>query len=314
MILNLVNNTPSPQSLSLFNPQQPNITADNTTNNTYTWDMTSELANAALYSSNVIALSVNVNSGPYVTLFYTNPSGTFTNVAQIVTGLNTLGLGTFSNPSGNLVQLVTNQVLSSISITNLYTAVAMGNGSYSRYGTMVHAPGFNLNGTGTLTRIPPANTWWINTFTNTTDGPMNRNAIWNVAIPMNQEIGCTFSYNNTGAARQVYIGLGGDDDFEFYLNGVLTVNYDITANIADILAQTGVTTVEPSYECFNVYPITLQPGNNLIQMYNKNFLGAPSALAVEIYDNTAAQIIAATSYATLNVLFRTASLVGQNLF
>jgi hypothetical protein len=41
--------------------------------------------------------------------------------------------------------------------------------------------------------------------------------------------------------------------------------------------------------------------------------GAQGAIAVEIYNNTAAQIAAATSYADLNILYRSANIVGQNL-
>jgi len=314
--LKVQNTTNQTQTVTLFDvTNKYNQQALN--NPVYAFDLTTELANAAIYSSNTLFCYASLSNGSIVQYNYANPSGAFTNVSQVLVGLNSFPLGTWSNPSGNIVSVgvASGESISSISITNTYIASAFSSPQYSRYGSLIYDKGFLQNGTGTFTRINTSNSFWINSALNTTDGAMNRNGVWNNSIPSGMPIGSSFSYtNNTGSPLTVYVGIGGDDDFDFYLNDSLIVNYDIAANITDIQNQIGVTTVEPSYQCWSIYPVTLRVGNNLFQFFNKNIIAPPSALAVEVYNNTAAQIAAAVDYTTLNILFRTSTLVGSIIY
>lgn len=312
--LQLQNTTTLSQTVTLFDFTNK-YNQQSLTPNYNSFDLTTELAAAAIYSSNVLVLVVSQNNGAYQTLFYTKPSGYYTTAAQVAADLNTLNVGVFTNTVGNIVTVSASagESFGSISITNIYTGVAQSSGQYSRYGSLIYNTGFAQNGTGTFTRINTSNAFWINTALDTVSGAMNRNGVWNNAIPSGQPIGGTFTYQSN-TALQVYVGIAGDDDFDFYLNGQLIVNYDIAANIIDIQTQLGITTSDPSYQCWSIYPVALQVGNNLFQFYNKNIIAPPSAIGVEVYNNTAAQIAAATSYAGLNVLYRTSTLVGGNLY
>jgi hypothetical protein len=115
----------------------------------------------------------------------------------------------------------------------------------------------------------------------------------------------------------VYIGLGMDNIAQVYVNGILTILMNPVVMQSSIASQypaySGVLPADVPLVFWNIYPISLPYGNSSILVQNSN-TGSVGALAVEIYNNTAAQIAAATSYADLNMLFQSNSIVGNDLY
>lgn len=335
-VLKLKNNTLVSQNVVLFDLIGTyNATNALVTDIDYTWDLTTGLANAVTnnYSTLVILAQITAG-GPFSTFIYTNPSGTFTTIAQVLIGLNSFGLSTFTLVSGNTIttDVTTNNVVySSISLTGLFTSVQFqGGDTYVSTGSVIYNTDFIKDLTqGTITLINQSNPFWINAG-NQTDGPYNRSGIWSRASPQNPSSELGFYANiNVASPTNVYMGFGfGADNCIININNVNIIN--ITGGNAPV--------VDPGTLAYNIFhqtsglsgygsaqgnwfiiPVTLAAGNNLIQM-TSNYFGTgpdgsePAGIGMEIYENTAAQIAAATDYSTLNVLFKSSNYAPSIMF
>ena len=113
-----------------------------------------------------------------------------------------------------------------------------------------------------------------------------------------------------------HLALAADNSFRFELDGVMILDPTNSA-VTDILGDDNQWNInvnpppvpEPednriSYERLHIYPIRLTPGNHFIKIGYVDY-GVPQMLAAELYDNTAAEIIAATSINDLNVVWST---------
>lgn len=339
--LSLQNATPLPQPVSVFNPlpQQSSSGSGNATQSSYSYDISGELNAAITNGFTYLSITYSINGGLYKTLNINNGS-VISSVQDFISILNSLGqslfykinnttIGCFSiSPNGN------NYYYSSISTNANYTVNSfVGDNNYGKYGTLIYNKGYNSqNGVGVLTRINPSNTFWINSIPDTTSGNLNRSGVWSSNIPYDNVVDVGFQYAAINAnisvnvAKYVYIGIASGVDnngglnsniLKLYVNNVLTISMIESEMIPSINAQTGLTVTNPSSTCWNIYPILLNSGNNLITVYglcpvltqfpDPQVLGA---IAFEVYDNTSAQIDSATSYAQLNVLFSTANYTG----
>lgn len=107
----------------------------------------------------------------------------------------------------------------------------------------------------------------------------------------------SFLYNNTGVPKTIYIGVGGDNQFKVVVNGV-------------VVADTGTTLDTIQFRTWHIIPVSIISG---INYFNVILLGDGSvndSIGMVGYNNTAAQIAAATSDAALNILFKTSNLRG----
>lgn len=193
---------------------------------------------------------------------------------------------------------------------------------YSEFGSVIYSPGFLTNGTGPYTKINLANAWWRNIPNNTTDGPLNRCGLWAVQPtidpdpddnPTGVPIGFTVPIS-IPTSKTYYIGLGGDNRCQIKVNGVTVVDQD-PASIAtnhDIVEGTGPYGVDTSFKFWHIYPVDLVAGPSIIEVTGIND-GSPGAFGCEIYDNTSAEIQAATSYSGLTLIFSTKDVRGQTL-
>ena len=314
--LQLQNTTGTTQTVTLFDVSNT-YNQQSINGTTFAYNLTSELASSAIYNnmSIVVIAKPNANS-PYQPYTYTSGSPILT-IGDALTALNNLGIGTWTNPSGNLVELTSpSYFLSNVSITDIFTAIAYSATAYSATGSLIYNEGFQTNGVGTVNQIPLTNAFWDNSIPNITDGPMNRNAVWNNAsIPLLEYIGTDISVNMPEAGT-VYICMGLDNVGRFWVNGQLVLDMDLNAMQASIVAQyptySFVNAAQVPFYFWNIFPINLPAGFSSILVQNDN-TGASGALAIAIYNNTAAEIAAATSYSELNVLYRSANIVGQNL-
>jgi hypothetical protein len=314
--LELQNNSNQTQPVTLFDAVNK-YNQQGLYGSTFSYDFTTALANAAITGATSVVVNAQPNvNAPYQAYSY-NSGAPITTVTAAVNALNNVGIGTFTNPSGNTVTYNSkNYFLGNISITNTYVASATPNTSYTSDASFIYDIGFQQNGSGRLSLIPTTNLFWRNAPANLVSGPMNRNAVWNAGIPLNQFLGTNIPVFMPQAGI-VYIGLGSDNIAQVYVNGTLTILMNPVAMQASIASQypayAGVLPVNVPLVFWNIYPISLPYGNSSIIVQNSN-TGSVGALAVEVYNNTAAEIAAATSYGDLNMLFQSSSLVGSNLY
>lgn len=137
----------------------------------------------------------------------------------------------------------------------------------------------------------------------TCPGPLNRTGLWvckdsaGQRLPLNKWVGFNKCISFP-ATKTYYFGMAGDDQVRLIIDGVTIVH----------LSGTSTT----NYETWHVYPVHLTSGNHTIVVEGYNASG-PASFGAEIYNNTSAELNAATSYGDLNLIFSSRSLVGKEL-
>lgn len=200
------------------------------------------------------------------------------------------------------------ETVAAIPPTNSQLTVAKNNIAYNTCGTYIYDPGYNSNGTGTSNRITLVNTWWVNgagacVDSGTTNGMANRAALWSTTTTANQTIGFSKCLD-IDVAAVYYIAVSCDNFASIYLDG----NLILAQNEAALDTQYSVT--GSCFKICHIYPLNIPVGSHVIDVRGTNVFGS-AALAMEIYQNTAAEIIAATSYLGLNLVFSTKDFVGM---
>jgi len=137
---------------------------------------------------------------------------------------------------------------------------------------------------------------WRNDTTN--NGPLLRNGVWPTVNSNNIWFG--FSVNLTGetSGKTYYVGIAGDNNFKFVLDGTILVN--------TLGVDGGQMTDFDKFEYWNVYPITVGNGSHILEVYGMND-GGGASLGTEVYDNTLSELTAATATTQLNIVFKTST-------
>lgn len=195
-----------------------------------------------------------------------------------------------------------------------FCLAASPNSAYGTFGSRIYAPGFSDS---TLRiEFPNTDTYifanlslpgqWLNNAG--TLGPMNREAVWidsdcdgnkdALASGVQTTIACEFN-NTSGVSRTIYVGIGSDNQFILKVNG--TVVATMTTPI-----------VTETFKIWHIIPITVEPGINYINAVAIGDGSVNDAVGLVVYDNTAAQIQAATSDASLNIAFKSSTLIGDS--
>jgi hypothetical protein len=141
--------------------------------------------------------------------------------------------------------------------------------------------------------------YWKNTIpTDFVKGPCNRYGIWaddgvsSTDLPFNKWVG--FSKCITIAQSKIYyVGLFADNNFKLRLNGQTILNTSLGGSLNGTQA---------TFFYWHIYPIYIPAGNNTLELTGIN-AGQTGAFGCAIYDNTPAQLVAATSDANLNIIF-----------
>ncbi len=200
----------------------------------------------------------------------------------------------YNEQDGRCVKITTTPANKNTEETFIATPVT--DPSYAVGGTRIYNPGFSSVGNGTYTQISISNTFWTNTLG--TNGPINRIGFWNNTVdysPVNIFVYVTVPIV-VPEDKEYFIGITGDDIFA------------LTIDCVDYIVSDGTVT----FNTWNIYPITLTAGTHFIKLKVKNtVLDTPAMFAAEVYDNTSAEIQAATSYDDLNLIFTSSSLFGQ---
>jgi len=174
---------------------------------------------------------------------------------------------------------------------------------------------FNLDGTGASTQISLANPWWVNgvgdclTGGTLVDGPMNRSALWASSELSDQQVGFAVCID-IPVTKTYYIGVGADNFAIIKIDGVTILSQDRTA--MDL--QYGTPGGSGPLRVWAIYPVAIPSGSHVIEVLGQNGfepIPNPAAIGFEIYDNTPAEIAAATSYVGLNLVFSTKDYIGQ---
>lgn len=178
---------------------------------------------------------------------------------------------------------------------------------YGTWGTLIYAPGFNINGTGSFTQISYANSFWVNGIGypnitgGTTDGRLNEAGLWSTTELPSQTIGFATCLNIVTPGTY-YVGVGADNYVTIKLNGITVLDMDPSA-MTTFLAANGypLATSHPgevTYRFWNIYPIQLLAGVQVLEIIGVN-TGSIAAMGTEIYNATSSEIQAATSYVDL---------------
>lgn len=204
------------------------------------------------------------------------------------------------------------------------TVSSVNNFNYGVFGSLIYAPGYNVNGTGAFTQISYANQFWVNgtgypttPSPSNTQGTMNRAGIWSSTVMGPQTVGFSVCAN-LPANGTYYVGLGCDDFGQIKIDGTTIVMQDRAA-LGAFLQANGYPMLNPAGVCFDffhIYPVALTAGSHVLEIIGNNVSGStPGAadLACEVYDLTPAQIAAATSYADMGagLIFSSKDFVGM---
>jgi hypothetical protein len=140
--------------------------------------------------------------------------------------------------------------------------------------------------------------YWRNIAENTTDGPGNRHGIWaNDGQagdgPLNKWIGFSKCIDNITVGKIYYVGIFADNQFKLILNSTTILNTDQDGSLDG-------TTL--TFKYWHVYPVYIPAGKNTLELTALN-AGDKGGLGCVIYDNTLAELTAATSNNDLNIIF-----------
>lgn len=135
----------------------------------------------------------------------------------------------------------------------------------------------------------------------TYEGPLNRCGIWTCPTGTDTPYYKWIGFSRTiavPATKTYYIGMAADNNFRFKVDGTI------------IREETSCSSGE-NFKIWHIYPVSLTAGQHIIEMEARN-CGSSASFGAEIYNNTAAELAAATSYTGLNLVFSTKDMVGLN--
>jgi hypothetical protein len=158
--------------------------------------------------------------------------------------------------------------------------------------------GKNLTDTGKLGKLKVANSINMAARLTSVGGPLNRCGIWSCdSVGFNVWIGFS-RVINVSETKTYYVGLGADNQFRLLINGEVVVQ--------DLLND------PENFKIWHIFPVVLTRGQHIIEMQAMN-TSSSATFGAEIYDNTAAELAAATSYGDIDTVFSTRNMLGQYL-
>lgn len=197
-----------------------------------------------------------------------------------------------------------------------YCLAVSQNGAYTNRKARIYNAGWS-NSSIALVTAPTAQVFaemtaspqWVNTGgISSTTGVMNRNGVWidsdcngtKDALAAGAQTTLSFYFNNYDDARTVYVGVGADNQFTLKVNG-------------NTVAQTTVSNSPENFKIWHIFPVDLVVGANFFNVVATGDGTVNDAVAMVVYDNTAAQIRDAATDAALTILFKSSDLIGQHI-
>jgi hypothetical protein len=175
------------------------------------------------------------------------------------------------------------------------------NAAWGNRGPAIFDPGYSVGGIGTHTLIPSPSGFW--------PARVNAIAVWDVVNdPIDVWVGFKQCITVT-TTKTYYVAVCADNDILIQLDGVTILEISSAIDNVAFTSQfvPPLTFIAPGsgvFQLMGIYPITISAGTHVLQVSGRNSAG-PGMLAMEIYDATAAAIIAATNTTPLNIVFTT---------
>lgn len=150
---------------------------------------------------------------------------------------------------------------------------------------------FGSGGSYTYVQLGNTNVW-RKPSGHTYGGKFHRTAVGSNSMPINTWYGFGHFINNTGPAREIFIGIAGDDRFWIRRNAETVVKFE---------------TSDPyNYYSWHIFPVQLLPGENYFEFLCYNVASnTQGGLGVEIYNNTRTSLTNATNESQLLKLYTT---------
>ena len=164
---------------------------------------------------------------------------------------------------------------------------------YSINGSVIYSS-YDSTGNGTFTSIPLTDTFWTNT--TGSNGPLNRCGVWARTLKDIQSVGFSVCID-IDTSKDYYVGFGAD-------------NYATLKIDSKVILQQPYTTGQENLNVWKIFKITLAKGKHFVEVLGNN-AGLVATIGFEIYDNTASQIMNATSYSNLNLVFSSKDQIGK---
>lgn len=256
----------------------------------------------------------NLNDGASYTINVFSNCGGIALRQKFFTGCGCAAGYTASADSKRCEKIIVDDTKLHVTQSN-YCLAPSRNPAYSSRLARIYNQGFSNNSIAMVTA--PAsdvfaemttNPQWSNPTFSATLGVMNREGVWidsdcngvKDSLILGTQTTIAFAFQNTGAERIVYVGLGADNQFILKVNG-------------DIIAQTTVPNSSENFKIWHLIPVLLKAGWNDFNAVATGDGSVNDSIAMVIYDNAPAQIRDASSDTNLNILFKTSSLIGSHI-
>jgi hypothetical protein len=188
-------------------------------------------------------------------------------------------------------------------------AISQLSSQYSSSGSYVYEPGYTIHLVGSRTFMGLQPQWREQS--GQVLGPMNRDGIWvdsdcngtKDSLTVGQSLQITHIIDLV-SPQTFYIGMAGDNTFKVEINGTTVVDCNLTD-------PAGGEPVGANFNLWHIFPINLPAGTNYLLFSGIGDGSTNDSLAFAIYDNTKAEILAATDDSELNIIFRSSELIGD---
>jgi len=220
--------------------------------------------------------------------------------------------GTFTYNYNNVLnEYIGYKITNAIAPTNPYGVESGSAVEYSIYGTRVY-PNNGWDNKGdlksgyTLTLLETS--YWKNIAANTTDGPGNRHGIWvndgisGSDLPYNKWVGFSKCID-IAVGKIYYVGLFADNQFKLRLNGITVLDTDQNGSLDGTQA---------TFFYWHVYAIHIPKGKNTLELTGLN-QDIKGGFGCVIYNNTLAELTAATSNNNLDIIFNSKTITSIDI-
>lgn len=192
--------------------------------------------------------------------------------------------------------------------TDYCLAVSQLSTQYTINGTCFYDAGYTDKLVGAFTLVTTTPQWRE---ASSVVGPMNREGVWvdsdcNGAkdpLTAGQVLNITFPITTTSPTT-LYVGIAGDNAFKLQINGVTIVDCTLA-----FPAQGGP--AGANFNFWHVFPVVIGAGTNYFSFSGVGDGSVNDSFAAVVYDNSLAELTAATDDSQLNILFKTSNLVGD---
>jgi hypothetical protein len=193
-----------------------------------------------------------------------------------------------------------------------YGIAACDDADYGIKDPALYDAGYSSGGVGTYTSLSAA--WWNKDPSDPTNVNLSYLNYIGIKPTTGYENDTWIKFRQTlciAETKTYYLAIAADNNVRVNLDFVQILSFDVSVGSAFDLEHSSVDT-DPGRALFqklHIFPITLLAGNHTLEIEYIN-TGAPSAgnklmFACEIYDNTAAEITAATAHTDLDKIFTT---------